>query len=79
MTLKIPANIRDSIIYDPATKEYFIIEKVGSKYFRKPTSLTFEEYMRIQSRKAEQQYFRDRANTASLIKPKVAKAQIKYG
>ncbi len=77
--LKDPANIRDSIIYDPATKEYFIIEKVGSKYFRKPTSLTFDEYMRIQSRKSEQQYFRDRANTASLINRKLQKPKLNMG
>jgi len=77
--LKDPANIRDSIIYDPETKEYFIIEKVGSKYFRKPTSLTFDEYMRIQSRKAEQQYFRDRANTASLINRKLQKPKLNMG
>ena len=34
--LKDPANVTDSIIYDPKTKEYYIIEKIGGKYFRKP-------------------------------------------
>ena len=60
--LKDPTNIRDSIVYDPKTKEYYIIEKIGSKYFRKPTSLTFDEYMRIQARKMEVDYFQKRSN-----------------
>jgi len=28
--LKDPSNISDSLIYDPATKSYYIIEKIGS-------------------------------------------------
>ncbi len=71
-----PSNVKDSIIYDPKEKQYFIIEKIGDKYYRKPTSLTFEEFMRIQSRKQETEYFRQRANTISklnnsLVRPKL--------
>lgn len=77
--LKDPANIRDSIVYDPKTKEYYIIEKIGSKYFRKPTSLTFDEYMRIQSRKMEVDYFQKRANTSSLLNRKLSKPKLNMG
>ena len=55
--LKDPSNLTDSIVYDPKTKEYYIIEKIGGKYFRKPTSIGFDEFMRIQARKAEVDYF----------------------
>mgnify|MGYP003555909748 FL=1 len=65
--LKDPANITDSIVYDPKEKKYYIIEKIGNKYYRKPTSLTFEEFTRIQARKQENDYFRQRANTISLL------------
>ncbi|HEX5025985.1 MAG TPA: cell surface protein SprA, partial [Agriterribacter sp.] len=65
--LKDPANISDSIVYDPKEKKYYIIEKIGNKYYRKPTSLTFEEFNRIQARKQENAYFRERANTISLL------------
>ncbi|HRQ19569.1 MAG TPA: cell surface protein SprA, partial [Agriterribacter sp.] len=65
--LKDPANITDSIVYDPKEKKYYIIEKIGNKYYRKPTSLTFEEFTRIQARKQENDYFRQRANTVSLL------------
>ncbi len=77
--LKDPSNFSDSIVYDPKTKEYFIIEKVGGKYFRKPTSLTFDEYMRIQSRKAESDYFQKRANTSSLLNRKLVKPKLNMG
>ena len=77
--LKDPANIRDSIVYDPKTKEYYIIEKIGTKYFRKPTSLTFDEYMRIQSRKMEVDYFQKRANTSSLLNRKLSKPKLNMG
>ena len=77
--LKDPVNIRDSIVYDPKTKEYFIIEKVGSKYFRKPTSLSFDDYMRLQSRKMETDYFQKRANTSSLLNRKLTKPKLNMG
>ncbi|MFN7280599.1 MAG: cell surface protein SprA, partial [bacterium] len=77
--LRDPANIRDSIVYDPTTKQYVIIEKIGGKYYRKPTALTFDEFMRIQSRKAEQAYFRDRANMTSLLNRKTQKPKLTMG
>ncbi len=77
--LKDPANIRDSIIYDPKTKEYYRVEKIGNRYYRKPTPLSFDEYMRIQSRKAEADYFRNRANTLSLLNRKLQKPKLNAG
>ena len=75
--LRDPANISDSIEYDPKTKQYYIIEKVGKFYYRKPTYLTFDEFMRIQSRRDENDYFKKRANIVSglnkrLLKPKLS-------
>lgn len=75
--LKDPANITDSVEYDPKTKQYYILEKVGSFYYRKPTYLTFDEYMRLQSRKQEIDYFKKRSNILSglnkkLLKPKLS-------
>jgi cell surface protein SprA len=77
--LRDPPNIRDSIVYDPARNEYFIVEKIGSRYFRKPVTLSFDEFMRIQARKAESAYFHDRANTASLLNRRQQKPQLTMG
>lgn len=75
--LRNPANITDSVEYDPATKRYYLIEKVGNFYFRKPGYLTFDEYLRLQSKKDENDYFRKRSNILSglnkkLLKPKLS-------
>ncbi|MBW7890271.1 MAG: cell surface protein SprA [Chitinophagaceae bacterium] len=65
--LRDPSNIKDSIAFDPEEKEYYIYEKIGNRYYRKPTSLSFDEFNRIQSRKQENDYFRERANTISML------------
>ncbi|OQP51291.1 cell surface protein SprA [Niastella yeongjuensis] len=77
MGLRDPANIQDSIIYDPKTKQYYIIEKIGDFYYRKPTYLTFDEFMAIQARKQETDYFKKRSDILNslnrkLLKPKMS-------
>ena len=65
--LKSPSNIRDSIEYDPVTKQYYIVEKVGNQYFRKPTFLTFDELMQLQAQQDEDSYFRQRADAVDAL------------
>ncbi len=72
-----PSNISDSIGYDPTTKRYVVYEKLGSRYYRTPTSYTAEEFMEMQGRKAETDYFKKRANTLNIlnrgrVKPKLS-------
>jgi cell surface protein SprA len=68
--LKDPINIRDSIEYDPATKQYFIVEKVGNNYYRKPTYLTYDEMMQLKAQQDEDDYFRQRADMLSALNKK---------
>ena len=63
--LKNPSNFKDSIEYDPKTNLYFVLEKIGNKYYRTPTAYTPEEYMRLYSKQAEDNYFRQRADMIS--------------
>ena len=77
--LKEPSNIRDSVAYDPVTREYVLYERIGNRYYRKPVALSFEEYMAFQSRKAESDYFRTRANTLSLLNRKTQKPRLTMG
>ncbi len=78
-----PFNISDTglikrdIEYDPTTKQYFIIEKIGSTYFRTPTYLTFEEMMRFKSQQSQNEYFRKRANTLSILNRKAVKPKLR--
>lgn len=71
-----PSSLRDSIIYDPATKQYYIIEKIGNTYYRKPTYLSFQDFLRIQGKKAEIEYFRKRANTVNLLNRKIVRPKL---
>ncbi len=71
-----PANIKDSVVYDPVTKQYIVYEKIGNRFYRTPTTYTSEEFIQMQGQKEEAEYFKKRANTLSvlnrgLIKPKL--------
>ncbi len=71
-----PPNINDSVAYDPVTKTYTVYEKVGTHYYRTPTTYTAEQFRAMEAKKAEISYFQKRANTLSIlnrgqIKPKL--------
>ncbi len=75
--LKNPGNLKDSVVYDAKTKRYIVYEKIGNKYYRTPTSYTFDEYWKIKNRQTEIEYFRKRANITSglnrgKVKPKLS-------
>lgn len=65
--LKTPPNIKDSVAYDAKTNMYIVYEKVGNKYYRTPTEYTEQEFMEMEGRKAEVEYFQKRANTLSIL------------
>lgn len=75
--LRKPSNIKDSIVYDPETRQYYILEKIGSFYYRKPTYLSFEEFLNIQSRKSENEYFRTRADILSNLNRSLLRPELK--
>ncbi|HLG41582.1 MAG TPA: cell surface protein SprA, partial [Chitinophagaceae bacterium] len=67
--------IKRTIEYDPKTKQYYIVEKIGDKYYRTPTAYSMEEFLRLQGKKDEDDYFRRRAAMLAdmnrrLFKPK---------
>ena len=72
-----PSNYTDSVVYDAINRRYTIYEKIGDKYYRVPTSYSFDEYWAMRNRQAEIEYFQKRANTTNLlnrgkIKPKLS-------
>ena len=62
--------IKQKIEYDPKTNSYFIVEKIGNTVYRKPTSLTFEQYYALQNKLNEDAYFKERANALTLLNQK---------
>ena len=71
--------IKQTIEFDPATKQYFIIEKIGNKLYRTPTYLSYEDFWRIQSKQAEKDYFKKRADALTLLNQKTKRPPMKVG
>lgn len=72
------AFINRDIIYDPVTRQYYVIEKIGDKFYRTPTTLTFEEFLRYKSRKDEVEYFRQRASLLSNLNRRTYKPKFPF-
>ncbi|MEP6748782.1 MAG: cell surface protein SprA, partial [Bacteroidota bacterium] len=79
LNLKDPANIKDSIEYDPATKRYYILEKIGTAWYRKPTYLTFDEYVRLRAKQDEDDYFKKRSDVLDELNKKLIKPKLSVG
>jgi cell surface protein SprA len=63
--LKDTAFIKRNIEYDPVTKQYYIIEKIGDHYYRTPMSFTMKEFLDLKGKEDENEYFRKRASLLS--------------
>jgi len=70
--------IKKNIIYDPVTKEYYIEEKIGSQYYRTPVSFSMKEFVDMQGKKDEDDYFRKRANLLSDMNRRTYKPKFKF-
>jgi len=55
--LKDPSSVEKSEVYDPATGQYILTEKIGSEYYNAPSSMSFDEYLDYKSKQQERQYF----------------------
>ncbi|HVF96022.1 MAG TPA: hypothetical protein VM871_01800, partial [Flavisolibacter sp.] len=53
--------VKRTIEYDPKTKQYYIVEKIGNQYYRTPAGFSMQEFLAMQGKKDEQDYFRQRA------------------
>lgn len=57
-----PSNLQTEIIYNPSTGQYEIYQKIGSLYYRYPTSMTMDEYMEFQRKQAENKYMAEKVD-----------------
>lgn len=60
--LRDTAFLRQQVEYDPTTRTYFVVEKIGNSYYRVPASFSMKEFLRIKGKQDETDYFRKRAN-----------------
>ena len=55
--LKDPKAIEKQVEYDPTTDRYIVTEKIGEDFYRAPTYMTFDEYLKWRDKKQQQEYF----------------------
>lgn len=55
-----PSNIKDTVIYDPATNTYTILQKVGNMDFRQPIEMSAKQYDEYEFNKLLRSYWADR-------------------
>lgn len=65
--LKNPSNYSDSVVYDAFSRRYTVYEKIGNKYYRVPTTYSFDEYWAMRNRQSEIEYFQKRSNTTNIL------------
>ena len=74
-----PSNLKQDVIYDPVNNEYTITNKIGSIDYLKPASMSFEEYRNWDTRRALDNYWRERANTSAAATRLGVIPQLKVG
>ncbi|MBS1532937.1 MAG: cell surface protein SprA, partial [Bacteroidetes bacterium] len=52
-----PPNLVKTVVYNPATNQYILYQKVGGFDYRPPQYLTFAEYLQLRQRAGERVYF----------------------
>lgn len=60
-----PDNLKTEIEYNPVTGMYDIYQKIGSVRYRYPTSMTLEEYMEYERKKALNDYWLDKVESTN--------------
>jgi cell surface protein SprA len=55
--LKDPAVIQKEVEYDPVSGQYMVYEKIGDDYFRAPTYMGFDEYVKWREKQQQKEYF----------------------
>ncbi len=63
--------LHQTIEYDAKTKQYYIVEKIGKRNFRKPTYLTFTEFYELQKKAQEAAYFKLRTDALFALNKKL--------
>ncbi|MCC7506838.1 MAG: cell surface protein SprA, partial [Saprospiraceae bacterium] len=52
-----PKAIQQEVEYDPETNMYIITEKIGDEFYRAPTYMTFDDYLKWREEQQQREYF----------------------
>jgi len=64
--LKNPSNVKTEVVYDPVTRQYVYLYKIGNMTYRVPVTMSFEEFQEDDMQTMLRNYWLERAEAASL-------------
>ena len=70
LDLKDPAVIDKKVEYDSKSGNFLLYEKIGPDYYKNPTYLTFDEYLKYYQQQSEQDYFQQRSRAIDMAERK---------
>ncbi|RYG29759.1 MAG: hypothetical protein EOO01_37740, partial [Chitinophagaceae bacterium] len=70
LDLNDPANVNKTIEYNPEDNRYYMTERIGDQFYRNPTYLTMDEYLKYQGQKDEQDYWKRRLDALTMFSKK---------
>ncbi|MBL7927190.1 MAG: cell surface protein SprA [Bacteroidia bacterium] len=65
-----PSNIKTQVTYDPNSNQYNINEMIGDEFYRNPSYLTYEEYLRKSNNESTKKYWKQLAEGGNSISGK---------
>ena len=67
MDLHDPSNITEDVQYDPETGQYILTQTIGNQFYRFPTYMSFEDFLKYQYEKSQKENFEQLSNSNSLL------------
>jgi cell surface protein SprA len=78
-SLKDPSNVKSTVEYDPTNNRYDVSENMGQRFFRNPSYLTFDEFLKKEYDKSTKTYWKKRTSEDKLNKKKPLIPKIMVG
>src|SRR5690606_12580141 len=68
--LQDPPSVEKSYEYDDDSNRYYYSEKLGNDYYRSPSFMTFDEYLKYRAEKDEETYWKRRLDALTMFNKK---------
>lgn len=62
-----PSNIKDSVAYDLENNQYVLYRKIGNQFFRDPAYVSFEDFLKYEFHKQDQDYLHQKSTSNNLL------------
>lgn len=74
-----PENIKTTITFDPVTGQYTLVKKIGNLNYRRPITMTAQEYGKYQAEKSIRDYWMERSRNEENTSANSLVPDLKFG